>query len=137
MALTKKQLATGGAGRICKIIQDAGIELPSAKDWSDLQDKIRDVFLDRLNAGEKEGYKKGRGPLEFGQAYYDDGDAFPFGKHKGKPFIEVPKGYLEWVMRQPWCDQWPGVVRYFNGEEPLPDQELEGARTLDDEEAPF
>ncbi len=45
----------------------------------------------------------------------DDDDPFPFGKprEEGIPMCEVDEGYRDWFMRQPWRDEWPAVVEYF------------------------
>lgn len=60
-----------------------------------------------------------------GEDWYDSNDMFPFGKYgpeKGNPktFGEVPSHYFEWLGDQSWISEWPGVLRYINGEAPPP-----------------
>ena len=43
-----------------------------------------------------------------------DDDEMPFGKHKGESLGAVPDDYWLWFLKQPWCDDWPLLVRYAN-----------------------
>ena len=43
-----------------------------------------------------------------------DDDSMPFGKHKGERLGDVPDGYFTWMLKQPWCDEWPHLVEYAN-----------------------
>lgn len=38
-----------------------------------------------------------------------EGNLFPFGNHKGKPFEQVPDKYWDWVEKQEWLHKWPSV----------------------------
>lgn len=71
-----------------------------------------------------------------GKEGYNSSDSFPFGKYgpgKGdeRSFGEIPSHYFDWLIDQDWIDEWPGIVRYIQGEE-APAQEKS-----DDSEIPF
>lgn len=95
-------------------------------DWSIIRNSIKVAVRDGVNHAKQDA--KGQqsqgsygGPLEKGKPYYSGSDPFPFGKHgpKGndpKSFDEMPSGYLNWLMGQDWIEEWPGIVRYVNGE---------------------
>lgn len=38
----------------------------------------------------------------------------PFGKHKGKPLSEIPRGYLQWLSR--WEHTWPWLRKAAENE---------------------
>jgi len=41
----------------------------------------------------------------------------PFGKHKGKPMGEVPKDYLQWLLKQDgFTEKNKEMAKYINGE---------------------
>ena len=44
----------------------------------------------------------------------NDDHEMPFGKYKGTRLGDVPDDYLNWFLKQPWCDQWPDLVTYAN-----------------------
>lgn len=51
------------------------------------------------------------------QAGYEElkGDyPFPFGKHIGVPLKYVPAGYLEYIGKQEWIQQWPVIYHWIN-----------------------
>jgi hypothetical protein len=39
-------------------------------------------------------------------------DLMPFGQFKGKPMQELPMDYLDFLIRQTWLKDWPGVWSY-------------------------
>lgn len=81
-------------------------------------------------------------PYNKGKEWYDSSDLFPFGKYgprtpknpnaEERSFGEIPSNYFEWLIDQPWIDQWPGIVRYINGEDPPEEKSKEP-----DSEVPF
>lgn len=79
-------------------------------------------------SGQEGGYCKGK-------EWYESSDPFPFGKYgpkrQGLSFSEIPSKYYEWLIQQEWIDEWPGIVRYINGEE------AEGNENQEKDEAPF
>jgi hypothetical protein len=36
---------------------------------------------------------------------------WPWGKHKGTRFEDVPTSYLKWFLRQDWAKDWPDLVK--------------------------
>lgn len=43
-----------------------------------------------------------------------DLDPMPFGEHKGKPMMNVPSSYLDWLRGQKWIDKHPQVRDYID-----------------------
>jgi hypothetical protein len=41
----------------------------------------------------------------------------PFGELKGQPMGELPLAYLDFLLRQPWLPDWPGVHSYVKSRE--------------------
>lgn len=44
----------------------------------------------------------------------NDDSKMPFGKFQGERLVDVPTWYWYWFQRQPWCDEWPDLVKYAN-----------------------
>lgn len=42
-----------------------------------------------------------------------DDEEFPFGKHKGERYGDIPDGYYGWLSRQAWIEEWPEVLSYI------------------------
>lgn len=42
-----------------------------------------------------------------------DDEEFPFGKHAGERFADVPDSYYKWLAKQDWIDKWPDVLDYI------------------------
>lgn len=42
-----------------------------------------------------------------------DDEGFPFGKHEGERFEDIPDSYFQWLARQDWIDKWPHVLDYL------------------------
>lgn len=42
-----------------------------------------------------------------------DNDPFPFGKHKGEKYGEIPDSYFIWLIGQKWIEDWPEVWAYI------------------------
>jgi hypothetical protein len=140
------EIAESQAGQAVKQLQERLAFVAnqlSSSEWGIIKQEIKQAVLSGVNQkiGEMKSKddRAGGSQLEKGKPYYSNVDPFPFGKHKGVPFDEVPEGYLRWFMDQSWANQWPGIVRWYNGEteEDLPplrdDEKVEGAST----EIPF
>ena len=56
-----------------------------------------------------------------------DTDPFPFGKHKGTPYGEVPASYLDWISQQNWLPVLSRVRAYIDYNRAALDKELEDA----------
>jgi hypothetical protein len=46
-----------------------------------------------------------------------DDEPFPFGKHSGERYGDVPDGYYGWLAKQPWIEEWPEVLAYIQENE--------------------
>ena len=62
---------------------------------------------------------------DWNEAYITDETLMPFGKHKGKPMIEVPASYLDWLRDEEWLEErHPGIAEYIKDNEDRIDIEL-------------
>lgn len=50
---------------------------------------------------------------------------FPFGKHKGSAYEDVPAHYLLWLADQDWIGQWPLVLMYINSNRQVLESEID------------
>lgn len=48
---------------------------------------------------------------------WDDDTVMPWGKHEGTVMGEVPPDYLQWLFRQKWISDWPGLHAYLRKNE--------------------
>lgn len=55
----------------------------------------------------------------------NDGSPMPFGKYKGTRLGLVPAHYLDWLIGQPWIEDWPKLEQYIVENKKALEEELE------------
>jgi hypothetical protein len=143
-----KSMALAAEGRFKSRILESGFhDKESADSFVDAMGQcFREILGDTIRGALEEDRKRNpRGVKNSGggscngsrgKELYNSSDSFPFGKYgpgKGdeRSFGEVPSHYLDWLIDQDWIDEWPGIVKYIQGEE-APAQEK-----VDDSKVPF
>jgi hypothetical protein len=56
-----------------------------------------------------------------------DDEPFPFGKHQGIRYGDVPADYLDWAAGQPWLNKFSKVAAYISKNRANIDKDLEDA----------
>ena len=80
--------------------------------WQYVMEIAAELIGDRLVEPEPQPVSVSQAWSTVGSDSLDD-EEFPFGKHVGERFADVPDGYFRWLAKQGWIEKWPEVLEYI------------------------